>query len=197
MTTILQTLVDQLDDNTINQLGAQLGLDRKTTQQAASIALPMLLRSLSGNASSPEGAVSLEKALRKKHDGTILNDIAGALSKPETLADGQAILGHVLGNRKGTMEKSLSKVSGIDTNSSSQLLAALAPLVLGSLGKSLNSQNLNADGLANLLKTERDQTESNLTGISKLLDFDGDGDVTDDVISIGSRLLSNFFGRRR
>ena len=196
MTAILQTLVDQLDDNTINQLGAQLGLDAKTTQQAASVALPMLLRSLSGNASSPDGAISLEKALRNKHDGTILNDIAGALSKPETLSDGQAILGHVLGNRKETVEKSLGKVSGIDSNSSSQLLAALAPLVLGALGKSLNSQNLNADGLANLLNKERDETESNLTGISKLLDFDGDGDVSDDVISIGSSLLSNFFGRK-
>lgn len=197
MTAILQTLVDQLDDNTINQLGAQLGLDAKTTQQAASVALPMLLRSLSGNASSPDGATSLEKALRNKHDGSILNDIAGALSKPETLADGQAILGHVLGNRKETVEKSLGKVSGIDANSSSQLLAALAPLVLGALGKSLNSQNLDADGLANMLKTERDETESKLTGISKLLDLDGDGDVTDDVINIGSSLLSNFFGRRK
>jgi hypothetical protein len=197
MTALLQTLVDQLDDNTINQLGAQLGLDQKTTQQAASVALPMLLRSLSSNASSADGAASLEKALRKKHDGTILNDVAGALSKPETVADGQAILGHVLGNRKDTVEKSLSKVSGIDANSSGQLLAALAPLVLGALGKSMNSQNLNADGLANLLKTERDQTESQLTGISKLLDLDGDGEVTDDVLSIGSSLLSSFFGNRK
>lgn len=197
MTAILQAVIDQLDDNTINQLGAQLGLDQKTTQQAVSVALPMLLRSLSGNTSSPEGAASLEKALRKKHNGAILNDVAGALSKPETLADGQAILGHVFGNRKETIEKGLSKVSGIDTNSSGQLLAAMAPLVLGVLGNSMNSQNLNAGGLAGLLQTEREQTESNLTGISKLLDLDGDGDVTDDVISIGTSLLGNFFGRRK
>lgn len=194
MATILESIIGQLDDKTVNQLGAQIGLDSKTTQQAVSVALPMLLRTLSKNASSTDGAEALTTALQKQHNGSILNDIAGALSKPETLTDGQAILGHIFGNRKETVESSLGKVSGIDSNSSATILAALAPIVLGALGNTMNKQSLNAEGVADILKNEREQTESNLTGISKLLDLDGDGDITDDVLSIGSSLLRNFFG---
>lgn len=197
MPSILETLADQLDDQTLNQISAQLGTDSAKTEQAITAALPMLLGALGRNTASPEGAQSLANALQRDHDGSILAHKQEALSSSTTLETGMKILGHVLGGKQNNVQTGVSQVSGLDANSTGQLLALLAPLVLGTLGKQQKEQNLGADGLASLLKQERDTTESSLGGLAQLLDLDGDGDVTDDMMVLGSSLLGGLFGRRR
>lgn len=194
---ILNMLASQLDERTIKQISSQLGADDATTQQAISAALPMLLGAMDRNTNSPDGAQALAGALQRDHDGSILNDVPGALSKQETLQDGQAILGHVLGNRQGNVEQGISKATGLDMGSTDQLMSMLAPLVMGALGQIQKQENLDADGVSNLLTKERQQSESSLGGLAQLLDMDGDGDVTDEIIGLGSSLLKNFFGGKR
>jgi len=79
----------------------------------------------------------------------------------------------------------------------------LAPIVLGVLGQRSQEQELDAAGLAGLLQTERNVTESALPGIAQLLDFDGEGDISNgegdisnDVISLGSQLLGGLFKKK-
>jgi hypothetical protein len=72
----------------------------------------------------------------------------------------------------------------------------LAPLVLGALGKQKQQQGLGSSDLAEVLGQERQSSESSLGGLAQILDMDGDGDVTDEIISIGSKLLRNFFSQR-
>ncbi len=194
---ILNMLAGQLDERAIKQISAQLGADDATTQQAISAALPMLLGAMDRNTNSADGAQSLAGALQRDHDGSILNDVAGALSRQETLQDGEAILGHVLGARRGNVETGISKATGLDMGSASQLLPMLAPLVMGALGKTQQQQGLDADGVSSLLTKERQEAEPALGGLAQLLDMDGDGDVTDEIIGLGSSLLKNFFGGSR
>jgi hypothetical protein len=197
MPSLLETLAGQLDDQTVSQISGQLGTDPAKTEQAITAALPMLLGALGRNANSQQGAQSLSNALKRNHDGSILNNKQTALAQPGTLEDGMKILGHVLGAKQNNVQTGVSAVSGLDTNSTGQLLALLAPMVLGTLGKMQKDQNLEADGLASLLKQDRDTTESSLGGLAKLLDMDGDGQVTDDMLVLGSSLLSGFFGRKK
>jgi len=75
-------------------------------------------------------------------------------------------------------------------------LMMLAPLVLGALGKQKQQQGLGSGDLAEVLGQERQSSESSLGGLAQILDMDGDGDVTDEIISIGSKLLRNFFSQR-
>src|SRR4030043_401078 len=61
----------------------------------------MILGALNRNTSSASGAEALVGALQRDHDGSILNDVSQALTAPETMDDGTAILGHVMGDRRG------------------------------------------------------------------------------------------------
>lgn len=195
MSSILEMLAGQLDEGTIRQISGQLGADETTTQQAISAALPMLLGAMGRNATSSEGAQALDKALAQDHDGSILNDLPAALSQEATKLDGAAILGHVLGGRQGNVETGISRATGLNQGSTGQLLMMLAPVVLGALGQQKRQQGLDAGDLAGLLSNERQASESSLGGLAQLLDMDGDGDVTDEIVSIGSKLLRNFFSK--
>ena len=197
MSSLLEALAGQLDEQTVKQISSQLGADEQSTQQAIGAALPMLVGALDRNASTSEGAQSLTDALMRDHDGGILDDVAGSLSSAETLQDGNAILGHVLGSKRGNVEQGVSMVSGLDENSTSQLMSMMAPLILGALGQMQRQGNLDADGIAGLLHSERQETESSLSGIAQLLDMDRDGDATDDVIKLGASLLGGLFGRKK
>lgn len=196
MSSLLTMLAGQLDDQAVKQISSQLGADDRSTQQAISTALPMLMGTLGRNTESPDGAQALSSALQRDHDGSIFNDVAGALSNPSTMQDGQAILGHVLGGKQNNVQMGVAKASGLDMGSTGQLLTMLAPLVLGALGQTQQQQGLDAGALAGLLQTERQESDSALSGMAQLLDMDGDGDITDDVINIGSKLLGSFFGSR-
>ncbi len=196
MSSLMNMLANQLDEPTIRQISSQLGADEATTQQAISAAVPMLIGALSRNTSSTAGAQALNQALARDHDGSILNDIPAALSNRTTLQDGSAILGHVLGNRQNNVQTGIARATGLDQGSTAQLLMMLAPVVLGALGKQQQQHGLDAGGLAGLLNQEQQASESSLGGLAQLLDMDGDGDVTDEIIGIGSKLLRNFFGGR-
>jgi hypothetical protein len=118
------------------------------------------------------------------------------LAQPSTLEDGNAILGHVLGAKRSNVETGISRTTGLDQGSTAQLLMLLAPVVLGALGKQQHQQGLDADGVAGLLKQERQQTESSLGGFTRLLDLDGDGEISDDLINLGAKFLGSWLSKR-
>lgn len=196
MSSLLNMLAGQLDANTVKQISSQLGADDQTTQQAINTALPMLMGALGRNAADPAGAQALDSALQRGHDGTILNNLAGAVTRPEVQQDGQAILKHVLGAKQGAVQSGIAQSTGLDAGSTGQLLTMLAPVVLGMLGQQKQQQGLDAGGLANLLQGERQHSDQMLSGLAGLLDMDGDGDITDDVLNLGSKLLGGLFGSK-
>ena len=103
------------------------------------------------------------------------------------------ILSHVLGNRQGQVENAIGKTSGLNASQISQILAIVAPIVMGYLGKEKKEQGLDASGLSSLLgglvggAAKTNQRE--MSTIEKLLDQNGDGNAMDDVMNIGSKLL--------
>jgi len=75
-----------------------------------------------------------------------------------------------------------------------------APLVMGALGKVQKQKGLNADSLTGLLNGERQRIERKAPEptsiLSKMLDQDGDGDATNDVLRMGMGLLGNLFKKK-
>ena len=150
---ILTELIGGLTGDSISGLSQQLGVDENMTSQAVSLAVPLLLSALANNTSNEKGAQSLANALNRDHDGSILNDVAGHVQS-ESLDDGLGILGHVLGANQSKIEESLSERTGLDATSITKLLAILAPVVLGKLGKQQKQKSLDPTGLSALLGTE-------------------------------------------
>ena len=197
MDSVLELLVSQLTDNAVEQIGKQVGVNPQQAQQAVGMALPLLIGALSRNTSSSDGAASLAGALKRDHDGSILANLVEAVGRPETVQDGSAILGHVLGDRRENVVNRVSRGSKMDANQVGQILAILAPIVLGALGKTQRTRNLDEQGLSALLQQERKTVESTSPGLTQLLDMDGDGDVSEEIVSLGANLLSGLLSGKK
>jgi hypothetical protein len=190
---MLDDLSNQLlTGGTVQQMSTQIGADPATTRQAVTAALPVLLGQLARNASAPGGAEALAGALGRDHDGSVLDDVPSAVSGFRSGA-GASILRHVFGQRQPAVQSGLGKVSGLNSQQTQQLLAMLAPIVLGMLGRAKRQRGLDAKGVADVLGNEQQEvSRSPLGGLLGLLDADKDGSVVDDAMGVMGRVL----GRR-
>lgn len=199
---LLSMLSQQIDDQTVRQIGGQLGVDRQTAGTAISAALPVLMGALARNSQSSGGAGALAGALDRDHDGSILDDLGGFLGQDgQAMGMGKAILGHVLGGgRQRSAQQAIGRSTGLDTGQVGQLLALLAPIVMGFLGRHKRRQGLDEGGLSAMLGSERQRIEDAHPGrgdlVSQILDQDGDGEVGDDLVNLGSKLLGGLLRGR-
>lgn len=204
----MNLLQGSLSEGLIDQLSQQIGgADKQKTAAAASGIVNTLMGALAKNAESKEGAQSLNNALERDHDGSILNDVIGMLSGQQAQAqnsgmlNGSGILNHVLGNKQSGAVQMISQLSGLDSDKTGSLMTMLAPVVMGALGKTKREQGLDMAGIASLLSgtvsAERANTNNPAIDMAmKFLDSDGDGSVVDDVASIGMKMLGGLFGRK-
>jgi hypothetical protein len=192
---IISILQQQLSPDTISQMSQQLGASSGDTSSAIAAALPAILAGLHKNAQDPAGAASLDTAL-EAHDGSILNNIGSILGGAGAGGIGAAILGHVLGNKQAPVEQGVARASGLNVQQAAQVLAMLAPIVMGALGKMKQQQGLSPAELPNVLAqstSQMGQGTSVLGGLGGLLDSNHDGQIADDVMRIGSSVLGNLF----
>lgn len=198
MDSIIQLLISQLGSGALGQISERLGVDESKAQQAVGMALPMLIGALNRNTSSSQsGAEALAGALQRDHDGSILDDLPQAIQKQETIEDGAAILGHVFGEQRSGIVNRVSRATNLDPDQVSQIFAILAPIVLGALGQMRRKQNLDPQGISALLQEERSTVEKTASGLTQLLDMDQDGDISDEIISLGSSLLGGLFSGKK
>jgi len=200
MPSLFETLTQTLGSDALGQLGQQIGADHASTSSAVATALPMLIGALAHKSSQPDGAAALAGALQRDHDGSILDDVEGYLqgagggAAPATgAADGAGILGHLLGGQQSNVAAAVGQSSGLSADSSAKLLILLVPIVMGSLGRIANAQNLDASGLASLLGQEHQnlsQSGALLSGFMSLLDANHDGSVVDEIAGVASRFFS-------
>lgn len=197
--TLSESMVEQLS----NQVG---GADKEKTAAAASGIIATLTGALAKNAQTTEGAASLNNALERDHDGSILNDVIGMLSNQQSQAgsssmlNGEGILKHVLGNQQGGAIEMISKMSGLDSGKTGSLMTMLAPVIMGALGKTKREQGLDMAGIASLLSgtvSEEKQKNPTMNLITSFLDKNNDGSIVDDVARMGMDMFSNFLKRKR
>ena len=201
----LQDLLGQQQGaEAVDQISQNVGANQSAVQSAIQTALPMLINGLANNASTPEGAQSLNKALEQDHHGGILDNLGGlsgmifgggdetARQPPPKQADAGGILGHILGNNQGQVAQQVSKNSSLDIGQVSQILMFLAPIVMGYLGKRKQQQNLGPDELSGYLGEQQQQIQASPQGglLGNLLDRDGDGSSMDDIASMAMSYLT-------
>ncbi|MEM8526077.1 MAG: DUF937 domain-containing protein [Bacteroidota bacterium] len=197
----------QLTEQVMDQLDTQLGnRNRQQTELATTGALNTLIGALAKNINKPGGAQSLFNAVERDHEGGgILDNLLGVLtgqdqSQSSRSMDGLGIMMHLLGDRTRGSVDMLSKMSGMDRNKSARLLITLAPVVLSALGKMKSKNRLDQGGMQNVIQdTVRQQHENNsnptMNLITRFLDQDNDGNVTNELAGMGMKLLGNLLRR--
>lgn len=174
MNSLIDNVMGQLDQQHIDAIASQLGTDPDQARNAIEHALPLIVGGLSQNASTPQGAQDLHDALGA-HAGTDLGSLLGGLLGGGAGAGssmggmGGAILSHIFGNNQSNAAQGLGQATGLGAQNSGQLMAILAPLVLGALSNMSQRHGLDPSGVGGVLSQDVQRTQQNGGGISDML----------------------------
>lgn len=187
MSSIFDTVTQQLGGANLAQLSQHIGADEAATEQAVQTALPMLIGGLARNASSPSGAASLSSALSEHSDGSALAGLGGLLGGGGA---GAGILGHIFGNKRSSIEEGVGKATGLGQPQIGKLLLVLAPIVMAALARKQQApaaapSEPSIGGLPDVLQQEAQEAQKRapggLGGLFGMLDRDGDGNPLNDL----------------
>ncbi|MGB5419122.1 DUF937 domain-containing protein [Algibacter sp.] len=187
MAGILDLLNSDLGKTIISGVAGSTGNDSNKTNSVLTMALPVLMKAMERNASTPEGAAGLLGALQGKHNGSILDNLGGLFSggvDDNVKQDGSKILGHVLGSKQSGVEKIIGEKSGLDAGAVANILKVAAPILMGVIGNQAKQQNVSSsNGIGDLLggMLGGSAAKQEQSFLEKILDADGDGSVIDDV----------------
>jgi hypothetical protein len=169
---LISLAMQYLTPDVISRIASVLGLDRNSAYSAISAAVPALFAGISGAAAKTGGAQNLVETIRQQ-PGMLDNfdNIIGSGNQSSLLDQGSTLLKSVLGGQdQAALAGAVSKFAGIGQGASNSLLAMLAPVALGAIGKQLGGRNLDAGSLTNLLASQKDQIAQALPGgFGKLL----------------------------
>ena len=147
------SLLDLITGSTGNQVAQdaenKFGISKGQMITLAAVAVPLIVMYLKNKSEDAEEAESLNNALDKDHNGSILNNPSQALEKE---SEGNSILDHIFGAKKNAVESSLASQTGISMSTIGPLLATLAPIVMGYIGKQKQESGVSSGGgLSDLL----------------------------------------------
>ena len=157
----------------VSRIASALGIESSFAQKAIAAALPTILGGIISKASNPSGLGALAGVLAKQDPGMLgnLGSIFGGPNQAATVDAGTNALGSLFGNSTvGTLAGAISKYSGVGQAQSSSLLGMLAPVALGTLAQQQKASGLDINGLANMLRGQKDNVSAALpAGFGDLL----------------------------
>ena len=132
---ILDAMLAAQNGGAVNQLGRQFGLNDDQVTSALSALVPALAGGFAQNAAGG-GLDGLLGALAGGRHAGYLDDLA-SLAQPSTTADGNGILGHVLGSKDVSRQVAVQAAasSGVGADILKKMLPVLATVLMGALAK--------------------------------------------------------------
>ena len=200
MNTLLDSLADELQGDTLTQLSRQVGADEDATSNAIAMALPVLVGGLTRNAATPAGSNALEQALDGDHDGSLLQNVSAlfgvgnAAPVSRRALNGAGILEHILGARRTPAEQSIGASSGLTLQQAGKLMALLAPLVMAYFGRRKREQS--AQNIGSLLRSEQEEIERRAPGTGGFFNQILSGGQAPQVPANQMGLFGNIFGKK-
>jgi hypothetical protein len=137
-------LLDLLDSaggaQSLGKITSNLGLDESKTKNLMGALTPALMGAIQKQTRSEGGLSSFVNALQKGNHQQYLDNPA-TMTSPETVADGNNILGHLLGSKdvSRNVAAQAAQTTGIDASLIKQALPLIAGLAMGAVSKSSDS----------------------------------------------------------
>lgn len=142
------SLIDLITGNAGNQVATQaenkFGISKNQIIALLAVASPLVISYLRKKSQEdPNEAEALNNALDKDHDGSILDNPSQVEARQQ---EGGSILDHIFGGQKATVENQLSQNTGISMDKIGPILAMLAPVIMGYIGKEKQSNGVTSGG---------------------------------------------------
>lgn len=178
---ILDAILNAQGGAAVRQAGSQVGLPPDQTTAALAALVPALAAGFQRNLQSQGGLADLMSALSSGNHGQYLDQPA-SLGNQSAVADGNGILGHLLGSKDVSREVATRAAAqtGLSPDVLKRLLPLAATLMMGAFAKQssgVSSAGLGGSGggLASML--------------TPLLDQNRDGSIMDDVTSMIGKFM--------
>jgi hypothetical protein len=209
---LLEMIMQAQGGKAAQNVGSQYGLDASQSQNAIAALLPAISSALKQNTQSPQGLQGLLGALQGGNHSQYI-DKADIYAKPETVNEGNAILGHLFGSKEVSRAVAghAAEKSGIGADVLKKMLPMVATMAMGSLSKQTQQQPSMASQLAGLA-LGGGQKQSGLGGLlggllgggarkataqhqqgmgllGNMLDADNDGSMMDDVLKMAMKSM--------
>lgn len=188
----MESLMGLVGSDGIEALAKSTKTDKNKVTAVLSDALPVLVGKMSDNASTKDGAESLNRALNEHKTGDVI-DVASFLQNADS-DDGKKILGHILGSDETAATNAISRKSGVSNKKVGSILTAVAPLLLSQLGNKKDDDS--SDGLGGLLGGLLGGSQSSSGGIGSTLlgSLLGGSSQSSSSGGLLGGLLGNLFG---
>ncbi len=147
---LLGLVKDQLSDKMIGRAGSLLGLPTGDARSAVTSALPAILGGIGSKVGTLDGAKSLLSLIKGQNLGTSTLETLVSSKGSETAEMGSKLASSVFGSSQDSVLDKVASLSGIGKDKSAKLMGFLTPAVMGTVGKAVKDNNLDASGLKNL-----------------------------------------------
>jgi outer membrane protein OmpA-like peptidoglycan-associated protein len=159
MPDLIQTVTSALPAGAASTIASLIGESPAATTAGISAAVPALLAGAIQKSSTASGANDLVNQLKQiMAGGNPLDRIGSILTDPSArssyVTQGQGVAGSLLGGASDSVARTIGNAQGMSGSAVSSILALLAPLVLGAMGR-LTGSNPTASGLQSLLSSEQ------------------------------------------
>ncbi len=168
MSDLISGLMQQLGGGATDKIGSSLGIDPGIIQQAIPIIIPMILGGLKKQSVDNGGQDRVDHILNKYGNPEVLNDVEGHVDQIAGKDNFDTNLGGLLGNSGSQITDILTNKFNLDSGTAMKIIPLVAPLILGYLTKS------------------RDTEFQGSQGFASFLDQNGDGSIVDDVVGFFS-----------
>jgi Bacterial protein of unknown function (DUF937) len=197
-TNLVTSIMQSLTPDMIAKIASLLGIDRNVAEKAIGAGIPAILAGFTNLASSPDGARQLSSTLLQQPAGA-LDQITSAIGSGQRgfAESGAGLLSGLLGSGgTNALATAVGSFAGIGTNNGKSLLGLLGPVVAGALGQQQRSAGLDANGLASLLTSQKDQIAAAMpSGFAKLLSGTGVVGAVDGGVRRTAETISAARGR--
>lgn len=185
---LMDLLSSEAGQGAVAQIARQVGIDERTAATALQAVLPAVSRGIRNNAAKPGGLDALAGALGNGgHDRYL--ERPDVLAQPGAVADGNAILGHIFGDKDVSRNVAghAAQQTGVGSDLIKQMLPLVAAVAMGMLSK--QTQKGRQIGAVPEVASAPAGGGGALDILNQVLDADGDGSAVDDLLNLAQRFF--------
>ena len=173
---LLHSILASQGGNIVRQISSKFGLDTDLAERAVRSLIPAISQGIQNNTSDKAGLESLVNALANGNHQNYL-DNPDSISEEATTADGNSILGHILGSKdvSRSVASDAAEETGVSSTTLKKILPILASVSMGVMSQQSSSSSNNIHDLGGLLNS--------------FLKSDDEGSATDGLLDLAKKFL--------